>query len=115
MWKHCSSNNALTSNFTRKGNPTSGPVSLLQIDHEMREHFGVSPDAGRYFHQWVDTIGLMLAAGKTFDAIIGECAEALADNPHSASYHEIELRIAEYLNNNFVFDTSIGESSISVD
>ncbi len=101
--------------FTRKGNLTAGPVPLQLIDHEMREHFGIAPDAGRYSYQWVDSIGSMLAAGKTFDAIIGECTEALADNPQSASYHEIKLRIAEYLKNNFVFDASIGGPSISVD
>jgi hypothetical protein len=101
--------------FTRKGNPAAGPVSLQRIDHEMRDHFGVSLDAERYFYQWVDTIGLMLAAGKTFDAIIGECKEAMADYPQNAAYHEIKLRIAEYLDNNFVFDASIGEPAISVD
>jgi hypothetical protein len=101
--------------FTRKGNLTAGPVSLQQIDHEMREHFGITPDAGRYFYQWVDTIGSMLAAGTTFDAIIGECNEALADNPQSASYHETKLKIAECLKNKFVFDASIGGPSISAD
>jgi hypothetical protein len=56
-----------------------------------------------------------LAAGETFDAIIGECNEALADNPQGASYHETKLKIAEYLNNMFVFDESIAGPSISVD
>ena len=82
----------------------SGPITLSQIDNEMCDAFGIVPNPETYYHQWVDTIGLMLSLGKSFDTIIRQCNEAVTEYPESASYYETKLKIAEYLNANYVSD-----------
>jgi hypothetical protein len=88
--------------LTRKKDKEAGPVSLSQIDNEMCQAFGIVPNPGQYYHTWVDTIGLKLALGQSFDEIIRETKEGMNEYPDSASYYETKLKIAEYLNENFI-------------
>lgn len=96
--------------LTRKADINAGPVPLQQIDNEMCEHFGIIPDPGKYYHQWVDTIGLALAGAQSFDEIIKDCNEAIEEqskiaNPEGINYWITKLKVAEYLNSNYVSDT----------
>ena len=91
----------------RKTNPDAGPVPLQEIDSEMCTAFGIAPNPGKYYHQWVDSIGLALAAGKSFDEIIKDCSEGIEAqskiaNRDGINYWTTKLRVAEYLNNNFI-------------
>ena len=88
--------------LTRKSNMDAGPVSLQQIDNEMCADFGLVPDPNNSYHLWVNTIGLALATGQSFNDIIKECHFSMAEYPESASYYETKLKIAEYLNEHFV-------------
>jgi uncharacterized NAD-dependent epimerase/dehydratase family protein len=82
-------------------------VHLQEIDSEMCTVFGVAPDPGKYYHQWVDTIGLALARGQSFDDVIKDCIEGIEAqskiaNEDGVNYWTIKLKIAEYLKKNFI-------------
>ena len=91
----------------RKTNPSAGPVPLQEIDSEVCAAFGIAPNPDRYYHQWADSIGLALAAGQSFDEIIRDCEEGIEAqskiaNRDGINYWTTKLKIAEYLNNNFI-------------
>src|SRR5215470_10983197 len=93
--------------LTRKSNKDAGPVSLSQIDEEIRAHFGVASDPKKYYHQWADSIGLALASGQSFDEIIDDCNEAIEEqskiaNQQGIDYWNIKLTIAEFLQEYFI-------------
>ena len=43
------------------------PARFSAIDDAMCAHFGVQPDAARYYRYWYDIEGFGLAMGRTFD------------------------------------------------
>jgi hypothetical protein len=90
--------------LTRKSDLNAGPVSLQEMHNEMREHFKQPPDPDHWLYDWYNTIGLALACGAKFDAIINDCHTAINDYPETKSYYETKLKMAEYLNGNFVSD-----------
>ena len=52
--------------LTRKAAPEAGFVRFDIIDNELCAAFGVVPDEVQYYLGWYDSIGLMLAIGKSF-------------------------------------------------
>ena len=98
----------------RRRNPDAGPVPLQEIDSEMCAAFGIEPNTGRYYHQWVDSIGLALAAGQSFDEIIRDCREAIEEqsriaNQDGINYWTTKLKIAEYQKENFIHKALDGD------
>jgi hypothetical protein len=98
----------------RKTNPNAGPVPLREIDSEMCAAFSIAPNPGKYYHQWADSIGLALAAGQSFDEIIRDCKEGIEAqskiaNQEGVHYWTIKLKIAEYLNKNFIHEALDGD------
>jgi hypothetical protein len=89
-------------NLSRKYNVQAGPVSPREIDKEMCEAFGIIPHKENYYYDWIDTIGLALARGKSFDKIIEECTDNIRHHPDSAPYYEIKIRIVEHLREHFI-------------
>jgi hypothetical protein len=75
---------------------------------------GIVPHPEKYYHEWVDTIGLALASGQSFGTIIKDCHEAIGEqskigNQEGINYWTTKLKIAEYLNDNFIArDTEVG-------
>lgn len=74
-------------------------VPLNQIDEEMCRHFEVACHPVRYFEGWYDTIGFLLATGKTFDQIrvtyadepiLVKIVDWLKANFESNSWHELK-------------------------
>jgi len=55
--------------FTLTPKDGDKPKVFAEIDDEMREHFGAPADAENWYLGWYDTIGLLLALGKTWDEI----------------------------------------------
>ena len=45
------------------------PTRFVEVDNEICEHFGVEPHPEYFYHDWYDTIGLLLALGKSFEEI----------------------------------------------
>jgi hypothetical protein len=90
--------------LTRKNNLDAGPVALSEIDNEICAYLGVEPWEDEYYRQWVDTIGLALACGQSFDQIIEQCRKDMGAYIESSHYYEIKMKIAEYLNQHFVAD-----------
>jgi hypothetical protein len=90
--------------LTRKSDKDAGPVSLQQIDNEMRIHFKEPPDPAHWLWSWYDTLGLALSLGLSFDHIIQDCHANLAEYPGDIGYYKRKLSIAEYLNEHFVSD-----------
>ena len=103
--------------LTRKSNLAAGPVPLPQIDHEMCEAFGIVRDPDKYYCNWFDTIGIALASGQSFDAIINDCHKAIEEQSKIANqdgvcywtldgvyYWTSKVKIAEYLQKNFIAD-----------
>jgi hypothetical protein len=88
--------------LTRKTDKDAGPVSLQQVDDEMRRHFKEPSDPGNWLWSWDNTIGLGLSLGRSFDHIIQECHTNLAQYPEDVGYYKRKLSIAEYLNDHFV-------------
>lgn len=79
--------------LTRLNKPEEGPVSLTKIDEEMCKHFNVECDPVKYYCEWYNTIGLMLAIGRTFEEIF-EIFEG----------SERTIEIAKWLQANFTTD-----------
>ena len=90
--------------LTRKSDREAGPVSLQQIDDEMRRHFKEPPDPGHWLWSWYNTIGLALSLGRSFTDIIQECQSNMNEYPEDIGYYKRKLAIANYLNDNFVSD-----------
>ncbi len=90
--------------LTRKTDKDAGPVSLQQVDDEMRRHFKEPSDPGHWLWSWDNTIGLALSLGRSFDHIIRECHTNLAAYPEDMKYYIRKLEMAEYLNQHFVSD-----------
>jgi hypothetical protein len=42
---------------------------LIAVDEMLCEHLGVEPDEKEWHWGWMDTVGLSLAMGKTFDEV----------------------------------------------
>lgn len=40
---------------------------LIEVDNELCEALGVTPDDDRFYREWVDLVGFSLALGKSFD------------------------------------------------
>jgi len=79
--------------LTRKSNPEAGPVKLTLIDEELCSHLGVEVHPEYWVHGWYNSIGLMLAMGKSWD----ECREIFKDS-------DVLLPIIDYLEANFITD-----------
>lgn len=78
--------------LTRKSEPGSGPVSLIQIDEEICKHLNVEHDPVKYYKDWHDNIGFALACGRDFAWI----------RYAYATYYDVEwLPIIDYLDANF--------------
>ena len=90
--------------LTRKSDLNAGPVDLQEIDDEVCVHFGVVSDPNDYYLNWIETIGLMLALGKTLEQVVNDCHELMAEYPDSRSYYKRKAEIAEYLDQQFVPD-----------
>lgn len=63
---------------------------LIDVDNAMCQYLGVSPDPFFWHRGWVDSIGMGLAFGKTFDEIRG-----YFDEPEM-------IKIIDWLDENFV-------------
>jgi len=90
--------------LTRKSDKDAGPVSLQQIDDEMRRHFKEPSDPGHWLWSWYNTIGLALSLGRSFTDIIQECQSNMTEYPEDIGYYKRKLSIAEYLHQHFVSD-----------
>jgi hypothetical protein len=88
--------------LTRKTDVNSGAVSLAKIDDEMCRAFDIVPDDDKYYHGWVDTIGLLLACGKSLDQIISRYKENISSYPENMPSYMKTLKIAEYLKENYI-------------
>lgn len=83
MAVHLTLKNKLTGEvFENKG--------LIDVDNAMCKHLGVAPDPFFWHRSWVDSIGMGLAFGKTFDEIREYFSE-----PEM-------LRIIDWLDDNFI-------------
>jgi len=90
--------------LTKKTDKNAGPVSLQQVDDEMRRHFKEPSDPGHWLWSWYNTIGLALSLGRSFTDIIHECQSNMSEYPEDVGYYKRKLSIAEYLNDHFVSD-----------
>jgi hypothetical protein len=79
--------------LTRKTELEAGPVQLTLIDEELCAYLGQEVDPDNWVYGWYNSIGLMLAIGKSFE----ECREIFAESNHL-------LPIVAYLEANFVTD-----------
>jgi hypothetical protein len=94
--------------LARKNNVQAGPVPPREIDKQMCEAFGIIPHRENYYYDWIDTIGLALARGKSFEQIIEECNDNIRQYPDSGPYYEIKIRIVEHLREHYTSDTEQG-------
>ena len=86
--------------FTRKSNPNEGPASLVNIDLEMCEAFGVTVHPVKFYCDWVDLVGLEVACGRT----LMQVREKFAALSHS--YINL-IPVIEWLDANFTTDAFV--------
>ena len=84
--------------LTRKGE--AEPVDLVKLDAELCAHLGAQCDPKRWVAGWHDSVGLMLALGKSLDDI-----RSVYDGSGKGGYtHEPTVKIVDYLKENFTSD-----------
>jgi hypothetical protein len=80
-------------NLTRKSDMKSGPVVLQTIDEEMCHHFMVPVHPTKWYQNWYNEIGMMIAIGTSFDELL--------EKSNDSEYWREMFPIVEWLNENF--------------
>jgi hypothetical protein len=86
--------------FTLTRHGDSKPTNLASLDEELCSMLGVEVHPTQYAVHWFDTIGLMLALGRT----LPECVERMAGRaalPNADEDDHHRLAIAQYLCDGF--------------
>jgi hypothetical protein len=78
--------------FTLTPKGSIEPATLPSIDDAMCAHFGVTPDADRYYRGWVDQEGFALAMGRDWQYM------------RDSEYFADRLPIVEWLAANYTPD-----------
>lgn len=92
--------------FYRKGDTSQSSVTFSVMDDELRAHLGVAPHPTSYYRGWYDAIGLAVAMGVSLEKQL-ETAKA---NPQIDAE---ELKIYEFLNDNFTSDAWYAPRSVT--
>lgn len=99
--------------LTRKGlddKPDGEPVEFVKIDEELCAYFHVDCDPKFFYCDWYESIGCLLAYGKTFTEIVAIFAHHIHEHPPGTLMEEEyahlhrQLAIACWLDRNFVAD-----------
>lgn len=77
--------------LTKKGE--SKPTSLQTVDEEMARFFGKEPDPVKWYKNWYNDFGFMLASGVSFDEIIADYADCGST---------VFVAIVEWLKENYI-------------
>lgn len=77
------------------------PVSFQEIDALMCAHFGKEVSPTKYLLSWYDSVGLLLACGKSFEEIRTTYTELQAEYPEDTWPTET-LNIINWLDDNYV-------------
>lgn len=89
--------------LTRKGFTT--PATLQVVDAELCQNLDLPYDDKEWTHHWYDYIGLRLALGQSFEAIIDDATlAATEDYVAFKDYYLTARRIAAYLNEHYTPD-----------
>lgn len=53
------------------GESLTGNAQFIAIDEAMCKHFGVDPDADKWYYNWENLFGIGFATGRTYEDIRG--------------------------------------------
>ena len=79
---------------------TGRVTPLIEIDRRLCEGFNITPDPKKWYYNWYNYIGLLLATGQSFDMIRADLATDADLNPDDSWYRQMHS-IASWLDRNY--------------